>query len=237
MNSFEKEFTEELEKCAAARSVDIPLLQTWNPSKIAPPEVHIAFGEDANVPLESMNYQLRRSETFQQIGNLLGLTLSESLLATISKQTIDEEKIHVWLFARWWFNTYAEHLLNPLTQRSTFYKERHDEFMALMRHMLEFQNPRRLTFRAALSAWFPESEVLTMEDQSDDDDDESYSESDSGSPPHPQPQPAASAAPVVAPVVSAPPPAAPSQTTSRRLVLKGWGGSEARSRTRRNRSN
>jgi hypothetical protein len=236
MNSFEKEFTEELEKCAASRSVDIPVIQTWNPSKIAPPEVHIAHGESANVPLESMNYQLRRSETFQQIGNLLGLTLSESVVSTISKQPIEEEKIYVWLFARWWFNTYAEHLLNPLTQRSTFYKERHDEFMALMRHMLEFQNPRRLTFRAALSAWFPESDILTKEDQSEDDDDESYSDSDSDSAP-PPPAAVYAAPPPAAAVYAAPPPAAPLQTGARRLVLKGWGGSEGRSRTRRNRSN
>ena len=228
MNTFERDFTRELEKCAAKGTADLPVLQTWNPAKLAPPEVHYVRGKAATVPLESMHYQLRRSEIFQRMGNHLGLTLSESVLENAGKQPHNDEKIQVWLFGRWWFNTYVEYLLDPLTLRSAFYKERHEEFLALMRHCLEFNASRRLTFRAALAAWFPESDVL-KEDQSEESD-----ESDDEAPPQPPPQPVAQTA-VVSPQPAPPP--LPPPPTGRRLVLKGWGDSAARSKTRRNRNN
>lgn len=227
MNTFERDFTSELEKCVKKGTADIPILGSWNPAKSAPPEIHIARGKSAQVPVESMHYQLRRSETFQKISNLLGLTLSESLIDSIAKLPIDEEKVQVWLFARWWFNSYAEYLLDPLTMRSSFYKERHDEFLTLLRYMLEFHASRRLSFRAALASWFPESDVLAKEAQSEDDDE---SENESPPPPSVPSVPSAqtvSESPPVAPVPAVPP-------TGRRLVLKGWGGPAARSKTRRN---
>ena len=180
MNTFERDFTQELEKCAKNGTADLPIVTSWNPGRVAPPEIHVSRGLAVQVPIESIHYQLRRSEAFIRIGNVLGLTLSESLLTTISKQPIDTEKAQVWMFARWWFNSYAEYLLEPLTQRSSFYKERHDEFLTLMRHMLDFQVPRRLTFKAALAAWFPESEVFTKEAQTEDDDE---SETEDAPPP------------------------------------------------------
>ena len=119
--------------------------------------------------------------------------------------------------------------MEPLTQRSSFYKERHDEFLTLMRHMLDFQVPRRLTFKAALAAWFPESEVFTKEAQTEDDDESETEDA-------PPPSGAAVAAVTAAP--SAPPAAAqPPVTTVRRLVLKGWGGSAGRNKTRKNQCN
>jgi hypothetical protein len=231
MNTFERDFTKELEKCVTKGTADLPVVSTWNPAKPAPPEVHVARGKTAAVPLESMQYQLRRSEIFQRIGNHLGLTLSESVLEMIGKQALNDEKIQVWLFARWWFNSYCEYLLDPLTQRSAFYKERHEEFLALMRHCLEFNASRRLTFRAALSAWFPESDVLAKADQTEDSD-----ESDDEAPPATQTAPVPAAVPVaVSPPSGAALPVSQAQQGARRLVLKGWGDSAARNKTRRNR--
>ena len=233
MNSFEKNFTAELEKCASKGTADLDILTHWNPSKYAPPEIHVAKGRAVHVPIESIHYQLRRSDFFQQVSNILGMTLSESLLENIQKLPLDKEKIQVWLFARWWFSIYTEYLLDPLFMRSKFYKERHDEFLTLMRHMLEFVGTRRLTFRAALAAWYPESEVLTTEAQSEDDD-----ESDAEMTPSPPPAPIAPSVDVVvspqpAAAAPAPAPCAP-LPSARRLVLKGWGGREGRSRTRKN---
>lgn len=233
MNSFEKNFTAELEKCVLKGTAELDILAHWNPSKYAPPEIHLAKGRAVHVPIESIHYQLRRSAIFQQISNIIGMTLSESLLEKIGKQPINDEKVQVWLFARWWFSIYAEYLLDPLSMRSTFYKERHDEFLTLMRHMLEFVATRRLTFRAALAAWFPESDALTTEAQSEDDD-----ESDAGTTPPPVapvvPSPVVPVAPL--PVVASPLPASVpvAQPTARRLALKGWGGSAVRNKTRRN---
>jgi hypothetical protein len=241
MNTFERDFTKELEKCVQKGTAEIAVQKTWAPSRVAPPEVHVSAGLNAEVPIEAMHYQLRRNQTFQQISNLLGMSLSESAITAITKRSHDEEKIQVWMFARWWFNSYAEYLLEPLTQRSAFYKERHEEFLSLMRHMLEFQSQRRLTFRSALASWFPDSDLFTTEDQSEDDD-ESVDE--------PQPSalpkaPAVSEAVVVLPrpetvaAPAAPPPspsfvAAPQTTAARRLVLKGWGDSAGRKKTRKN---
>jgi hypothetical protein len=218
MNTFERDFTQELEKCVQKGTADIPVIKGWSPSRVAPPEVHVAAGSSAEVPVESMNYLLRRNSAFQLIYNLLNMNLNEQILNSLTKVTaINEEKAQVWMFARMWFNMYAEYLLEPLTQRSAFYKERHDEFLSLMRHMLEFNPSRRLSFRAALASWFPDSDLFTKEDQSEDDD-----ESDAEPPP---------SAPVAA---VSPPPAAPQTPTARRLVLKGLGGSAERSRTRKN---
>jgi hypothetical protein len=228
MNTFERDFTQELEKCVRNGTADLPIVTSWNPGRVAPPEIHVSRGLAVQAPIESIHYQLRRSETFIRIGNVLGLTLSESLLTTISKQPIDTEKAQVWMFARWWFNSYAEYLLDSLTQRSSFYKERHDEFLTLMRHMLEFQAPRRLTFKAALAAWFPESDLFTKEAQSEDDDESETEDA---------PPPAAAVAVATAPSPPAVAAAAPTPQAVRRLVLKGWGGSAARNRTRKNQCN
>jgi hypothetical protein len=231
MNTFERDFTKELEKCTLNGTADLPVLGMWNPTKIAPPEIHLVHGKAANVPIESIHYQLRRSEIFQRIGNIIGLTLSQLVLENIGKAQTGDEKIQVWLFARWWFNIYSEYLLDPLTQRSAFYKERHDEFLALMRHCLEFNPSRRLTFRAALAAWHPESEVLTKEDQTEDDD-----ESDEVvvAPPQSLP-PAVAPAPVAAPTPQNVLPIVP--PAGRRLALKGWGDPAVRSKTRKSRCN
>jgi hypothetical protein len=232
MNTFERDFTQELEKCVQKGTADIPVPKGWGPSRVAPPEIHTAAGAAAEVPVESMNYLLRRNSTFQQIYNLLQMNLNETILNTLTKvNKLNEEKVQVWMFARMWFNMYAEYLLEPLTQRSAFYKERHDEFLSLMRHMLEFNPSRRLSFRAALASWFPDSDLFTKEAQSEDDD-----ESDAEPPPSapsvasaapPAPQPAA-----VTPQPAVPPAAAPT-TAARRLVLKGLGGSAERSKTRK----
>jgi hypothetical protein len=232
MNTFERDFTKELEKCVQKGTADIAVQKTWAPSRVAPPEVHVSAGLSAEVPVEAMNYQLRRNQTFQQIGNLLGMNLSESVLTAISKKPMDEEKIQVWMFARWWFNSYAEYLLEPITQRSAFYKERHEEFLSLMRHMLEFQSHRRLTFRAALASWFPDSDLFTKEDQSEDDDESDVAPAVCHEPP--QSEAVTPSAPPPSPALQASAPQAPQTVAARRLVLKGWGDSAGRKKTRKN---
>jgi serine/threonine protein kinase len=238
MNTFERDFTLELEKCVQKGTADITIPKKWSPGRVAPPEIHARNGVASDVPIEAIYYQLRRNNTFQMISDLLGMQLSEHILINISKQENDE-KAQVWMFGRWWFNSYAEYLLDPLTQRSSFYKERHTEFLSLMRHMLEFDVSRRLSFRAALASWFPDSDLFTKEAQSEDDD-----ESDVVPPPAAAsfapavPVPAAPAVPVPAassvPNVPQPSVSVPPSTNARRLVLKGWGDSAGRNKTRKN---
>lgn len=248
MNTFERDFTKELEKCVQTGTADIVVSKVWSPSRVAPPEIHVHAGVAAEVPIESMYYQLRRNQTFQQINDLLGMNLSEQVLNTVLKNPVNAEKVQVWMFARWWFNSYAEYLLDPLTQRASFYKERHEEFLSLMRHMLEFQSTRRLTFRAALASWFPDSDLFTKEAQSEGDDasDDAYAHADVSrrrSLEEPVPHPSFSAPPpppLEEPAPSEPPPVPPPATaqtprpTVHRLVLKGWGGPAGRSKTRKN---
>lgn len=222
MNTFEKDFTHALETCVRKGTAEIPVLASWSPGRNAPLEVHVAHGLVAHVPIESIHYQLRRNATYQQITNWLRISFSESVLQQVSKMPIDDEKVQVWYFARWWLNSYVEYLLDPLSQRSSFYKERHEEFLALLRHMLEIQVGRRLCFRAALSAWHPDSELLKTADQTEDDD---ASDEESEAPPPPDDVPPVAP---VAPVASHP------VSTGHRLVLKGWSGRGVRSKTRRN---
>jgi hypothetical protein len=242
MNTFEKDFTRELEKCVAKGTADISVLTSWAPGRNAPLEVHVRHGIASHVPLESIHYQLRRNATFHQISNWLHMSFSESVIQQVSKMQVDDEKVQVWYFARWWFNSYVEYLLDPMTQRSQFYKERHEEFLALLRHMLEIVVSRRLTFRAALSAWHPDSDLLKTEDQSEDDD-----ASDAEPECHRQPTTvvavSATASPltsgaVVPPSIGGTPSvggnAVPPLSMSHRLVLKGWSGHGVRSKTRRN---
>jgi len=88
---------------------------------------------------------------------------------------------------------------------------------------LEFQVARRISFRAALAAWFPDSDLFTKEAQSEDDD-----ESDAAPTPTPViPPPVETVAPPQQPQQPQPP-------VARRLVLKGWGGSAGRNKTRKN---
>ena len=229
MNTFEKDFTRELEKCVVKGTAELSVLSSWSPGRNAPLEVHVRHGLACHVPIESIHYQLRRNATFQQIANWLHISFSENLLSQVSKMPVNDEKVQVWYFARWWFNTYVEYLLDPLTQRSSFYKERHEEFMALLRHMLEIQVGRRLTFRAALSAWHPDSDLLKTASPTEDDD---ASESDTESPHAQPPAVPVVASPVVPPVASAG--GALPVSSGVRLVLKGWGGHGVRSKTRRN---
>jgi len=233
MNTFEKDFTKALETCVAKGTAEIPVLAGWAPGRNAPLEVHVRYGLASQVPIESIHYQLRRNATFQQITNWLHVQFSESTLTQVSRMPVGDEKVQVWYFARWWFNSYVEYLLDPLTQRSTFYKERHEEFLGLMRHMLEIHVARRIPFRAALAAWHPDSDLLkTAGPTEDDDGDESETES-------PRVAPGATAVTAVPPVPSAvsTAPSVLSQqapTAPHRLVLKGFGGRGVRSRTRRN---
>ena len=233
MNTFEKDFTKALETCVVKGSAEIPVLSSWSPGRNAPLEVHVRHGLASQVPIESIHYQLRRNATFQQITNWLRIQFSESVLQQVSRMAVDDEKVQVWYFGRWWLNSYVEYLLDPLTQRSTFYKERHEEFLGLLRHMLEIQVSRRIPFRAALSAWHPDSDLLKTVSQTEDDADAS----DAESPPAPSVVPSLpqSVPPPAVSAVSASPslPAVPI-TSPHRLVLKGFGGRGVRSRTRRN---
>jgi hypothetical protein len=229
MNTFEKDFIKALETCVVKGTAEIPVLSSWAPGRNAPLEVHVRHGLTAQVPIESIHYQLRRNATFQQITNWLHIQFSESVLTQVSRMPVEEEKVQVWYFARWWLNSYVEYLLDPLTTRSTFYKERHEEFLGLMRHMLEIQVSRRIPFRAALAAWHPDSNLLRTASPTEDDDGD---ESETDSPPVALVAPSAPPAPAVAAV---PPPSVASQSPApHRLVLKGWGGRGVRSKTRRN---
>jgi hypothetical protein len=225
MNTFAEDFTRALEECANKVSVEFPVLTNWSPAKIAPPEIHLALGMKINVPIEAISYQLKRNETYKQIMEMLGIGVSETVLRNILLVSKDHEKIQVWLFARWWFSTYCEYVMNPSTLRSQFYKEDHDRFLSLLRNMLEMQPSSRIDFKTALAAWYPDSDLLKTEDQSDDDD-----ESDEDAPP---PVAAVESRSVVAPS------AVDLRTplVANRLVLKGRGDPAARSKTRRNRCN
>ena len=231
MNTFEKDFTKALEGCVAKGTAEIPVLTSWAPGRNAPLEVHVKHGLAAQVPLESIHYQLRRNATFQQITNWLHVQFSESTLQQVSRMPVEDEKVQVWYFARWWFNSYVEYLLDPLTQRSTFYKERHEEFLGLMRHMLEIQVARRIPFRAALAAWHPDSDLLKTASPTEDDDDDA---SETESPPVVPAVPPATTAPSAPAVTAVPSLPTATATAPHRLVLKGFGGRGARSRTRRN---
>lgn len=232
MNTFTEDFTRALEECVSKTATEFPVLTNWSPSKIAPPEVHLALGMKINVPIEAISYQLKRNDTYKQIMEMLGICVSETVLKNILLVSKNAEKIQVWLFARWWFSTYCEYLLNPSTLRSQFYKEDHDRFMSLLRNMLEMNPSLRIDFVTALAAWYPDSDLLKKEDQSDDDD-----ESDDET----TPPPANAAIVEPPPLVSAPltvsdekPPAVSQpQTTATRLVLKGRGDPAARNKTRR----
>ena len=223
MNSFDRDFSKELEACVSKGTANLAVVNSWSPGKSAPPEIHLLRAKEIQVPLEAVNYQLRRSTIYNMIGDFLGMYLSEQLLNGLTNAVIDPEKVQVWLFARVWLNNYSEYLCDPLTQRSVFYKERHDEFLSLLRHMLEFQVNRRLTFKAALASWFPESDLL-KEDQTADDDGSDDDNSHHATAP-------------VAVGATFSPSLAVAPTVARRLVLKGLGGPAERSKTRKNRCN
>ncbi len=224
MNTFEKDFTKALEVCVVKGGAEIPVLSSWSPGRNAPLEVHVRLGLASQVPIESIHYQLRRNATFQQITNWLRIQFSESILTQVSRMPVGDEKAQVWYFARWWLNSYVEYLLDPLTQRSIFYRERHEEFLGLLRHMLEIQVSRRIPFRAALAAWHPDSDLLKTASPTEDDDDDASDTESLPVPPQAQTQPQAQAQSSSSPAVPA----------HHRLVLKGFGGRGARSRTRRN---
>ena len=227
MNTFAEDFTRALEECVSKVSADFPVLTSWSPAKIAPPEVHLALGMKINVPIEAISYQLKRNDTYKQIMEMLGICVSETVLRNILLVSKDHEKIQVWLFGRWWFSTYCEYLMNPATLRSQFYKEDHDRFLSLLRNMLEMQPSTRINFKTALAAWYPDSDLLKTEDQSDDDD-----ESDAEDVPPPVAPPQVAAPPSVGVKTAEPSPAG--GRAAPRLVLKGRGDPAARNKTRRN---
>lgn len=233
MNTFAEDFTRALEECANKASVEFPVLTNWSPAKIAPPEIHLALGMKINVPIEAISYQLKRNDTYKQIMEMLGIGVSETVLRNILLVSKDHEKIQVWLFARWWFSTYCEYLMNPSTVRSQFYKEDHDRFLSLLRNMLEMQPSSRINFKTALAAWYPDSDLLKTEDQSEDDDESDEDEQLPVAPPQVAAKPPPS-------VVDLRTPLAVDLRTplvANRLVLKGRGDPAARSKTRRNRCN
>jgi hypothetical protein len=225
MDKFGEEFLSDLETFTASPTPLIKPMEAWTPRKGAPPERHLSLGLALGLPIEAISYQLQQNEFFDKISSTLQVHLSTAVLVAIRDAPLLETKEQVWMFGLRWFNKYYERLLDSSTLRSEFYRRDHGKFLDLLKKMLNPNPAHRISFRDALLAWYPLSDVLKREyPTEDDDDDESIG---------PASQTAAPA-PVSPPAALAP---AASQTSGggkRRLVLAGFHDPSGRNRTRRN---
>lgn len=232
MNTFGEEFLAELESCVrSAGDARAAVLETWDPSRVAAPERHVACGTAHGLTHESIAYMLsRRNPALDRIGSMLDLHIrTVHCVAAAAAGPIDAEKEQVWLFGWAWFNAYYEFLTDSLTLRSEFYREHHTRFLALLERMLAFDPATRPRFRDVLAEWVPYHDLLKSP-QSDASVDASASDDDASA--------AAATATATATVVSSVTAAATATATAprqprRRFVLTAVVDPDGRRKTRK----
>ena len=228
MDSFGEDFTNALEQIVGNSETHYePTKDTWQPRAQAAPERHALNAANNTIDFETLLLSLQRNEWCDRIGTVLKNYISASVLkplyaAANARTEIEKEKEQVWLFALQWFNTYYTYLLDAHVLRTNFYKTDHGRFMALMKKMLSVQPGYRPTFKEALAEWYPQSKQLSSRQSQNEDGD------DDATPRRPVPHSAPSVSSSAKSVATG---------VACRLVLKGWGGSAARSKTRKNRGN
>ena len=169
ISTFHKEFTKDLESFLH-NPIQISPLGEWDPEKPAAPERHILNGSHHPISIDILIYTLERENiAFEQISSLLRIYLDRKVMRNLKK--IDPVKEQIWLFAYKWFSAYYDILTDPDILKSEFYRTHHDDFLNVLRKMLDLQPRRRISFYLALKEWNPSS--LPEEKDSDE---EEYNE-------------------------------------------------------------
>jgi hypothetical protein len=150
------EFTKDLESFVKT-PIQIPFLEEWNPKKVAAPERHLSLGKDRG-SVDLLIYTLENeNETLENISSLLRIFLDRKVLRGAK---IDPVKEQIWLFGQKWFSVYYELLTEAEIIRSEFFRNHHDDFLNILRQMLQVNPKKRISFLEALIAWHPASYLI-----------------------------------------------------------------------------
>jgi serine/threonine protein kinase len=142
---------------------------------VAAPERHLSLGKHQDLSLDAQIYNLEQENVaFENISSLLRIYLDRNVLRNISK--IDPVKEQIWLFAQKWFSEYYDMLTEPDILKSEFFRTHNDDFLSLLKKMLETNPRKRISFQQALLEWDPANILLKQEKEEKEEQEEQEKE-------------------------------------------------------------